>query len=93
MQFYDFNTRQKDLHLLRVGNFIYLILESVTRRSGPSVPMLCRESMKNYVVSLKGIVFSKKTAISHRYQSTGKAVFQSKHCGYFNSLLCVICLN
>lgn len=64
MQFYDFNTRQKDLHLLRVGNLFYLILESVTRRSGPSVPMLCRESMKNYVVSLKGIVFSKKTAIS-----------------------------
>ena len=63
VQFYDFNTRQKDLLLLRVGNFIYLILESVTRRSGPSVPMLCRESMKNYVESLKGIVFSKKTAI------------------------------
>ena len=24
------------------------------------MPMLCRESMKNYVESLKGIVFSKK---------------------------------
>ena len=40
---------------------MYLILESVTRRSGPSVPMLCRESVKNYVESFKGIVFSKKT--------------------------------
>ncbi|KAM7447173.1 the TRAFAC class myosin-kinesin ATPase superfamily [Porites harrisoni] len=27
--------------------------QSVTRRSAPSVPMLCRESMKNYVESLK----------------------------------------